>query len=84
MEETWLLGVCLKNEQKQAERVDLGQSRVAEGWHGVELMACLPSPRGSDRRDCTLTMTSMLLYYTLYIIYFLSQTLSPTQGMSPE
>lgn len=84
MEETWLVGVCLKNEGKQAECVDLGQSRVSEGWHGVELMACLPSPRGSDRRDCTFTMTSVLHYDTLYIIYFSSQTLLPTQGMSPE
>lgn len=47
--------------------------RVSEGRHRVELMASLPSPRGSDRWARTLTMNSMSFYYILYIIYFWSQ-----------
>lgn len=81
MEETWLVGVCLKNEGKQAECVDLGQSRVSEGWHWVE--------DGQPPLTQRLRQASLYLDYDLRALLslhnlFLESALSPTQGMGPE
>lgn len=80
MEETWLVGVCLKNEGEQAECVDLGQSGVSEGWHWVE--------DGQPPLTQRLRQASLYLDYDLraLLLYSLHNLFleSPTQGMGPE